>query len=197
MLIVHHRRNSAALLAESPVQYGIEIDVRTIGSRLIVQHDPYVDGEDLERWLAGYRHQLLILNVKEEGLEEQLGQLMADNGIIDYFFLDQSFPFLVRTASNGERRCAVRVSEYESILTAMRLAPMIDWVWLDSFSGQLPDLSDLGTIAASHLRICLVSPELQGRTEDVGQEAIHMRSTFAKAGLTIDAVCTKLPHLWQ
>ncbi|WP_216073237.1 hypothetical protein, partial [Acinetobacter nosocomialis] len=73
-------------------------------------HDPFVAGERFDDWLRGYRHGTLILNVKEEGLEDALLARMQAAGISDFFFLDQSFPFLVRTSRRGERRCAVRVS---------------------------------------------------------------------------------------
>jgi hypothetical protein len=110
---IAHRRNSAAELAVTPREYGLEIDLRSIGSRLVLQHDPYVEGEDFEAWLGGFAHDTLILNVKEEGLEARLLALMAQHRIENFFFLDQSFPFLIKTARSGERRCAVRVSEYE------------------------------------------------------------------------------------
>ena len=75
----------------------------------------------------------LILNVKEEGLETRLLAMMAEHEIEDFFFLDQSFPFLVKTARTGERRCAVRVSEFESVDTALALTeraalPLDRWV---------------------------------------------------------------------
>ena len=72
---------------------------------------------DFETWLDHYSHKTLILNVKEEGLEERLIASMASRGIDDFFFLDQSFPFLIKWSKLGEHRCAVRVSEFENIET--------------------------------------------------------------------------------
>src|SRR5687768_4612073 len=104
MILVHHRRNTRALLAESPSEYGIEMDVRSFGEELVVHHDPFVRGERFTDWLEGYRHGLLIVNVKEEGLEERVERELDRFGIRDFFYLDQSFPFLLRTARRGERR---------------------------------------------------------------------------------------------
>ena len=43
--------------------------------------------------------------------------------------------------------------------------------------------------------ICLVSPELQGRK---AKEEIPSTLRFLdKNNIEIDAVCTKLPHLWE
>lgn len=192
--IIVHRRNTAALLADTPRGFGVEMDVRSQGSRLIVNHDPFGQGEDFETWLGCYAHGTLILNVKEEGLEDRLLALMAAAGIERFFFLDQSFPFLVRTARAGERRCAVRVSEYEAPASALSLAGLVDWVWLDSFSGALPKREDLRALADAGFRICVVSPELQGR--DAAAEVPRMRAHFDAADFALAAVCTKVPRLW-
>lgn len=194
MEIIAHRRNTAADLDATPTAFGIEVDIRSHEETLIVQHDPFASGETFESWLDHYRHGRLILNVKEEGLENRLCNLMDERGLENYFFLDQSFPFLVRTAMRGERRCAVRVSEFESIDTALSLAGLVDWVWVDCFarfpltSGTARQLSDAG------FRLCLVSPELQGR--DAKPAIREMRALLSKEAIEADAVCTKRPDLW-
>ncbi len=120
---------------------------------------------------------------------------MIEAQITNFFFLDQSFPFLRRTTQNGESRCAVRVSEYESVDTAMALERKADWVWLDSFTGALPETADLERLSHSEYRVCLVSPELQGR--DLGREQPTLRAKLADAGVVLDAVCTKVPDAWS
>ena len=42
MILIAHRRNTARMLAETPTAYGIEMDIRSEGPRLIVQHDPRI-----------------------------------------------------------------------------------------------------------------------------------------------------------
>lgn len=192
--IIAHRRNTEQQLAETPHSHGVEVDIRSIGERLIIHHDPFADGLDFERWLDGYAHGTLILNVKEEGLEERLEGLMHDKGIESWFFLDQSFPFLIRTARRGERRCAVRFSEYESVDTALAIAGMIDWVWVDLFTAALPDAAALTRMKDAGLKLCLVSPELQGR--DPAGEIGAIRDHLDTAGIDLDAVCTKRADLW-
>ncbi len=100
----------------------MEVDIRSRVDELIVVHDPFERGVPFADWIAEYDHKFLILNVKEEGLEDRLLREMSERGIEDFFFLDQSFPFLIRTTRQGETRCAVRVSEYESVETALSLA---------------------------------------------------------------------------
>jgi len=70
--IIAHRRNTLNQLLASPTKYGIEVDIRSAGDRLIIHHDPFVSGEDFEAWISAYDHGTLILNVKEEGLEARL-----------------------------------------------------------------------------------------------------------------------------
>lgn len=195
MKLIAHRRNTLAELRATPIEYGVEVDIRSVGERLIIHHDPFVDGEDFIAWLAHYRHGTLILNVKEEGLERRLLNLMAERGIGDFFFLDQSFPFLIKTARQGERRCAVRVSEFESIETVLMLAGMVDWVWADCFSRFPLSGAEARKLKALGFRLCLVSPELQGRNG--AQEIPEMRALLRQEEISPDAVCTKLPALWQ
>lgn len=192
--IIMHRRNHAAELRETPRQFGIEIDLRSRGGDIILHHDPFADGELFTQWLDDFDHGTLILNVKEEGLEDALIALMAERGIEDYFFLDQSFPFLVRTARRGERRCAVRVSEFESIDTAMTLAGKIDWIWVDCFTRFPLDHDDATRLQEAGFRLCLVSPELQGRAPET--EIPQLRDLLAREAIVAEAVCTKRPDLW-
>ena len=193
--IIRHRRNTIEELRATPTTLGIEVDIRSFGERLVVHHDPMVEGEDFEAWLEHYSHGTLILNVKEEGLEEQVLAMMKEHRIEDFFFLDQSFPFLVRTARTGEKRCAVRVSEFEAIDTAMSLAGLIEWVWVDCFTKFPLQKADADRLCSAGFRLCLVSPELQGRSAE--REIPEMRQLLAERQITADAVCTKVPERWS
>lgn len=193
MEIIVHRRNRVEELRDTPAHFGVEVDIRSHDDTLIIHHDPFAPGEPFECWIAEYRHGTLILNVKEEGLEERVLAIMAEHKIERFFFLDQSFPFLLRTARRGERRCAVRISEYETVETALSLAPLIDWTWLDCFTRFPLDRDQSVTLAASGLKTCVVSPELHGRSVE---EIAEMRSILETIGMSPDAVCTKRPDLW-
>lgn len=172
----------------------MEVDIRSHGNRLIIHHDPFVDGESLEAWLAAYQHGTLILNVKEEGLEERLIDLMQRAGIEDYFFLDQSFPSLVKYSRLSVHRCAVRVSEFESIQTALTLAGKVDWVWVDCFTQFPLSYDDARNLQEAGFKLCLVSPELQGRDAETG--IAQLFQTLQARNIRAEAVCTKRPDLW-
>jgi hypothetical protein len=195
MNFIYHRRNTIAELQATPKEYGVEVDIRSDNTQLIIHHDPLTPGEKFEAWLKYYQHGTLILNVKEEGLEPRLIELMRQYQISDYFFLDQSFPFLVKWANLGERHCAVRVSEFESIETALTLANKINWVWVDCFTrfplmgGEAKRLQDAG------FKLCLVSPELQGRSAET--EIPQLASLLRDRSIQPEAICTKNPELWK
>jgi hypothetical protein len=195
MKLIAHRRNTIAELDATPTELGIEVDIRSFGDRLVIHHDAFVEGESFEVWLKHYRHGTLILNVKEEGLEARLIDLMRTSGISDYFFLDQSFPFLVKWSKAGERRCAVRVSEFESVDTALTLAGKVDWVWVDCFTRFALTGDEAQRLQHSGFKLCLVSPELQGRPADT--EIPALIALLRERGIRADAVCTKRPDLWR
>jgi len=193
---VMHRINTKDALLKTPTEFGVEVDIRTNNNQLIMHHDPFEQGENFEEWLEGYKHGTLILNVKEEGLENRLIELMSKYNIDDYFFLDQSFPFLIKTSNINEKRCAVRVSEFESIDTAITLANKIDWVWVDCFT-RFPLTTDQAEKLQTELKfkLCFVSPELQGRTEI--EHVKEFIQGIKLLGIKGDAVCTKYPDLWD
>jgi hypothetical protein len=193
--LISHRRNTLAELTATPRQYGVEVDIRSWGDRLVIHHDPFVEGESFEQWIAGYQHGTLILNVKEEGLEARLIALMQQYGIEDYFFLDQSFPFLVKWSKAGERRCAVRVSEFESVDSALTLAGKVDWVWVDCFTHFPLRADEAQRLRTAGFKLCLVSPELQGRSAET--EIPGLIALLAERGIVADAVCTKRCDLWE
>jgi len=195
MELISHRCNLISDLNVTPTKYGVEVDIRSVGDQLIIHHDPFLQGVSFNEWIAAYRHGTLILNVKEEGLESQLISLMQYQGIDDYFFLDQSFPFLLKWSNLGEHRAAVRVSEFESIETALTLAGKLDWVWVDCFSKFPLSSQEAERLKDASYKLCLVSPELQGHDAETAIPAL--RSLLDELSIEADAVCTKRLDLWE
>ena len=178
--IIRHRINTVEQLALVPSHQGIEFDIREGPNGIVVTHDPWTPGVPFEEFLRHVRHAISIVNVKCEGIEYEALRLLKKAGIESFFLLDCSFPMIVRLARMGERRIAVRVSEYEAIDTALALSGLVDWIWLDSFAC-LPAAQLCDDLRPAGFKVCLVSPELQGRVED----GLHLRPH-------VDAVCTKL-----
>jgi len=193
MRIIKHRVNTLKELAGLTETWGAEMDLRSTDSgELIVTHDAFTQGDPFETWLTRWSEKTrgtLILNPKEDGIEDRALALLKQFNIKDYFFLDLSFPTTVRlTMKQGISDVAIRVSEYESAETALLFAGKAKWVWLDCFSPTPPSQSTL-ELLRKDFKLCLVSPELHNREKDSIQPFLSLTPT-------VDAVCTKFPELW-
>ena len=115
MHFIVHRVNTIKDLLNTPNKYGVEIDLRDYQDKIILQHDPFKDGECFEEYLKNYNHGTMILNIKSEGIEHAVLKLIKKYNIRDYFFLDCSFPMINLLISSGEKNIALRFSEFEGL----------------------------------------------------------------------------------
>ena len=194
-LIICHRKNTIKQLIDTPTEYGVEIDVRSYNNKIILNHDPMKSGEFLDNWLRKYNHKFLIINIKEEGLEKYIIKILKNKKIKDFFFLDQSFPFLIKTLNSNETRCAIRFSEYEDIRTINNLKKKINWVWVDHFSKFPLNKSTSDNLKKKKIKICIVSPEIVKKTSVNSLK--KLKNSIQKKNIHIDAVCTKNPEIWN
>ena len=193
MLIIHHRINEISRLPLIPRDEGVEIDLRTNGRSVILHHEPFEQGDRLEDYLDAYgphRKSPLVLNMKEDLLEERVIALCRERGIANYFFLDCAFPTLVRLVKTGITNVAVRLSEYEPMETARAFQGQCAWAWVDCFTGKPPAAALIREVQGLGYRVCLVSPELQGFEDPSGHLSLRALLT------SDDAVCTKRADLW-
>ena len=190
MLLIAHRVNTVAQLAAVPTHYGVELDLRDRGDRLILQHDPFQDGEDFAEYLSHWRHRLMILNVKSERIEPRVLELVKRFNVRDYFFLDCSFPMIRQLVKLGERRVAVRFSEFEPVEAALALAGQIDWAWVDCFTQNAARWPDVWSVAAAIQTVRRVAGTARRPAESIADYARQL------APFPLDAVCTKRPDLW-
>ena len=87
------------------------------------------------------------------------------------------------------------MSEFESVETALTLAGKVDWVWVDCFTRFPLTGADANRLQSAGFKLCLVSPELQGRN---GETEIPLLAALLKErGINAEAVCTKRPELWE
>jgi len=187
MKFIAHRVNTIDELRKLPVEYGVEIDLRDQGDRLILQHDPFTGGEDFESYLAEYRHGTMILNIKSERIESRVLDLVHRAGVKEYFFLDSSFPMIYLMSDKGIRDFALRFSEFEGLDTIWSMQNRVDWIWVDCFTKLPIDSRNFAALKKAGFKLCLVSPELQGRDADIEP----YRRYLDCEGIIFDAICTK------
>lgn len=195
MKFIAHRVNTLEELRDLPPEFGVEVDLRDRGERLILQHDPFKDGQDFEEYLAAYRHGTMILNIKSERIELRILDLLRQYRREDFFFLDSSFPMIYLLSSRGETRNALRFSEFEGLDTVLAMQGRAKWVWVDCFTRLPLTTEDYHILKQKGFSLCLVSPELQGRDEDL---EVYKSALQAK-GIVFDAICTKKYNIdrWQ
>ena len=165
MEFIIHRVNTIKKLKQIPKEYGCEIDIRTDGSKLILNHDPFTKGDYLIDYLDEYKNGTLVLNIKESGIEDIVLKEVRLRNIKSYFLLDVEFPYLYSATKKGERNIAIRFSEKEPIENIKLFEGMVDWVWIDTIT-KLP-LSKGIMPFLKNFKSCLVCPSRWGRVDEI------------------------------
>lgn len=188
VLFCCHRVNTIAELNLIDSKYGVEIDLRdNTNGDVYLQHDPFIQGETFDDFLKVYNHSFIILNIKSERIEYKILDILKKYNIQNYFFLDSSFPMIIKLSREGIKNIALRYSEYEAIDTILNMKGLVDWVWVDCFSRNPLDRGTYKSLKNAGFKLCFVSPELQNQTEKLNE----YRDFFIKENITLDMVCTK------
>ena len=191
MKFIAHRINTIKDIKKIPKKYGLEVDLRDNGDRLILQHEPFKSGQDFEEYLKHFGHGTIILNIKSEGIEFRILDLLKKYKIRDYFFLDSSFPMINRLSKQGEKNIALRFSEFEGLDTIMNMKDNVKWVWVDCFSKYPLENSTYELIKNSGLKLCIESPDLVGREEEI----YNYKQFLFDSNINYDAICTKYKNI--
>jgi hypothetical protein len=147
--------------------FGTETDIRDFNGELVISHDIpnssieqliYVD--DFFKLYKSIGNNLpLALNIKSDGLQEMLKNLIIKYDISNYFVFDMSIPDTLGYMKRDIKYFS-RQSEFEIMPS---LYKECKGVWLDEFVNHwiTPEIIE------EHLKInklvCIVSPELHGR----------------------------------
>ena len=192
MIIINHRINKSSQLSKIDKKQGVEVDLRSNMKDVYLHHDPFKKGELFSKWLKKFNHRLIVLNVKEEGLEMEIIKILKKNNIKNFFFHDQTFSSLLK--NKNKTKVSVRYSEYEKIEKKNELFKNIKWLWIDNFSEIKIRKSFYLYLKKKKVKICIVSPELvkKRRVNEIKKLCLYLK----KNQLMIDAVCTKKPQYW-
>ncbi len=172
MQIIAHRgfwktqeeKNSRVALARAmECGYGFETDFRDFGGKVLISHNPPIGDEltadELFRLYAeSGRKGTLALNIKADGLQDMMRDLLEKYGIENYFLFDMSvcdtIPYIER-----KMKIASRSSEFEPYLPFYKDSEV---VWVDYFDGRTNIVDELRKYIADGKIPCVVSPELHG-----------------------------------
>lgn len=205
---IAHRINTTTELEDIDKQFGVELDLRDDHKtgKLILSHDPFLDGEYFEDYLEKYKHNTMILNIKSERIELECLKLIEkyennnsenNNGInteLKYFFLDSSFPMIyLLNKDYNNQNIACRFSEYEPINQFLEIRDKVKYLWVDCFT-KFPLTSEIYNSVKSDkydIKICLVSPELQKQSQKIDE----YREYIIKNGIILDMICCKIYNI--
>ena len=192
MEIIVHRINTIKELNKIPFKYGVEVDIRTNGSKIILNHNPYKDGDSFEDYVANYKHGTLILNIKESGIEKDVLEIVKSASIKSFFFLDVEMPYIFSSLKKNND-IAIRFSEYESIETVKIFKNNFKWIFVDTVTKLPINVKNIPII--SKFKSCLVCPERWGRKNDI----LKYKRFFKKIKYNPTAVMTnrKFAKLWE
>ena len=188
-IFVSHRINSIKNLHNIHSDFGVEIDLRDYNNDIILAHDPFLKGDLFEDFLKAFKHSFLILNIKSEGIEFKILELLKKYHISNYFFLDCSFPVINKLINIKENKIAIRYSEYESLETILNFKNKVEWIWIDNFNFDKFNLDKdtFNILKKNGFKLCFVSPELQNRDEKLEEYRDYLQNNFIRP----DMICTK------
>lgn len=193
MIIIKHRINKIQDLKKLDANFGVEIDLRSSHKNIYLNHDPYNSGVSFKQWLKYYNHALIVLNVKEEGLEKNILKILKKNKIDNFFFHDQTFSSMLK--SSNFTNVSIRLSEFEEIKKLDKILKKIKWVWVDHFTKFELSKKNYNLIKKNNAKICIVSPELVDKKK-FKNKIINLKKIINKNNFIINAVCTKFPKYW-
>jgi hypothetical protein len=202
MKIISHRgywkakseQNSfEALINSFHFGFGVETDIRDFDGNLVISHDlSKKDSLPLELLFKSYNERgndlPLALNVKSDGLQDELMKLLEKYKIDNYFVFDMSIPDFKSYASKGFN-AYFRLSEYESDLS---LDKHSKGIWLDAFDEIWYDKDLIMKCTNLNKQICIVSEELHRR-----DHIYHWNFLFKEGIHLLDNIilCTDFPEL--
>lgn len=185
-------RNTLAALERALREgFGLETDVRDAAGELVIAHDPPVGPAPLlaEVLALARTHGTrlpLALNLKSDGLRGRLKSLLQSQPAQNYFCFDMSVPETLACRRDG-LRYFTRESEFEPspVLYAEAAG-----VWLDMFTSDWLQPSDIARHLDAGKEAAIVSPELHGRPH------LDFWARLRAAGLGTETrvlLCTDLP----
>lgn len=193
MEIILHKVNTLKELEQTPKIYGTEIDVRAFKNKLILNHDPYRNGDLLEKYLKKYKHGTLIVNIKESGIELDVIKLLKKYNINDYFLLDIEFPFVLKAIKLKNKNISIRLSKLETVKNLNDFKNKVKWIWIDTYFSYLPKKKFFTNLKG--YKVCIVCPERWGKPSLIKR----FKKYIEKNNIKIDAVMAnkKYLKLWE
>jgi len=186
------KNNIQSLKKAIEINLGIETDIRDYKGKLVISHNIADENCTLVSELFEVYQNMqssvqLALNVKADGIQDLLIDLLDKYEIDNYFLFDMSIPELVVNEKKG-LKFYTRHSDIESECV---LYDKACGVWLDSFYDEnwlTPEIIDRHL--ADGKSMCIISPEIHG-FDNTNYWNMLKDNNYHKSDLI--SLCTDLP----
>lgn len=199
MIILSHRgywkseeeRNQEVAFHRSfDLGYGTETDIRDIQGKLVISHDMpqgnEITFENLLQIMNG-RNLPLALNIKADGLANEILRLLKQYNHTNYFTFDMSIPDMVVQLKTD----LTVFTGLSDILSPPVLLDKADGIWLDCFNSDWYDCNLIDTYLEKGKSICIVSADLHKRDVKEQWSIIKQCKYFDSGSLML---CTDYPE---
>lgn len=143
--------------------YGFETDFRDCKGEILISHNPPTGSEVtadkvFEMYQQSGSSATLALNIKADGLQDMMKELLQKYDIKNYFFFDMSVCDTIIYVDKC-MTIASRISEYEQETPFWEDS---EFVWLDYFRKDTSE-DEIRKYLQKGKKVCIVSPDLHGR----------------------------------
>jgi glycerophosphoryl diester phosphodiesterase len=173
--------------------FGTETDLRDLDGALVIAHDPARKGAlSVEAFLAQHRAAdpglPLALNIKADGLQTMVVDLLERLEVPEAFVFDMSVPDMLGWLRSGVPTFT-RLSDIEP---EPLLADRAAGIWLDAFHSDWWEAATVLRLLDQGLGVCVVSPELHRRDHRAAWEVLATAAQTAGSDRLM--LCTDFPQ---
>lgn len=166
--------------------FGVETDLRDIKGEIVISHNmPKGDEISFDEFLQllDGRNLPLALNIKADGLADEIKRLLEKYNHTNYFTFDMSIPEMVY-----QHKLGLKVfTGLSDIIPNPIMFAEAEGVWLDCFNSDWFSGKEIREILDKDKKVCIVSPDLHKR---------EYKSVWAKyKGVEEVMVCTDYPDI--
>ncbi len=142
--------------------FGVETDLRDIKGEIVISHNMprgnEMSFEDLLKLLDG-RALTLALNIKADGMADEIKRLLEKYNVSNYFTFDMSIPEMVYQHKTGLNV----FTGLSDIVPEPIMYERAIGVWLDCFNSDWFGEAEIQNILNQDKKVCIVSPDLHKR----------------------------------
>jgi glycerophosphoryl diester phosphodiesterase len=173
--------------------FGTETDIRDYKGELVISHDMAdkncISVKEMFEIYNKYDNSLpLALNIKADGLQVKLKEVLEEYKIMNYFVFDMSVPDGLGYLKQNIK-AFTRESEYEKTPSFYDEACGI---WLDEFQDHWITKEVIEKHIKNNKQVCIVSPDLHKR--EYKKEWQHYKTIEKELGIDNFMICTDYPE---